>query len=92
MQYHDRPSAEARKPPHFCSMCGPKFCKHESARKVRDFASKQNQSAEGFLASRNWQPKPQRRSKGGSGKKACREMAEGYKDKGDRLYLPEKMR
>lgn len=51
-QYHDQTlPAEGAKTAHFCSMCGPKFCSMKITQEVRDFAAKQNQSAESFLAS-----------------------------------------
>ena len=42
--------AEGAKTAHFCSMCGPKFCSMKITQEVRDFAAKQNQSADSFLA------------------------------------------
>jgi phosphomethylpyrimidine synthase len=32
-------------------MCGPKFCSMKISQDVRDFASRQNQGADGFIAS-----------------------------------------
>jgi phosphomethylpyrimidine synthase len=50
-QYHDQTlPAEGAKTAHFCSMCGPKFCSMKITREVRDFAAKQNASADTFLA------------------------------------------
>ncbi|MFZ5748693.1 MAG: phosphomethylpyrimidine synthase ThiC [Pseudomonadota bacterium] len=50
-QYHDQTlPAEGAKSAHFCSMCGPKFCSMKITQEVRDFAAKQNQGADGFLA------------------------------------------
>jgi phosphomethylpyrimidine synthase len=37
-------------------MCGPKFCSMKITQEVRDFAAKQNQSAESFLAATNSAP------------------------------------
>jgi phosphomethylpyrimidine synthase len=49
--YHDQTlPAEGAKTAHFCSMCGPKFCSMKITAEVREFAAKQNQGAEGFLA------------------------------------------
>ena len=42
--------AEGAKTAHFCSMCGPKFCSMKITQEVREFAAKQNQSADAFLA------------------------------------------
>jgi len=50
-QYHDQTlPAEGAKTAHFCSMCGPKFCSMKITQEVRDFAAKQNQGVEGFIA------------------------------------------
>jgi phosphomethylpyrimidine synthase len=50
-QYHDQTlPAEGAKTAHFCSMCGPKFCSMKITQEVRDFAAKQNQTADNFLA------------------------------------------
>src|SRR3546814_9104926 len=50
-QYHDQTlPAEGAKTAHFCSMCGPKFCSMKISQEVREFAAKQNQPAENFLA------------------------------------------
>ncbi|WP_380872251.1 phosphomethylpyrimidine synthase [Sphingomonas sp. DBB INV C78] len=50
-QYHDQTlPAEGAKTAHFCSMCGPKFCSMKITQEVRDFAAKQNASAETFIA------------------------------------------
>jgi len=89
MQYHDQTlPAEGAKTAHFCSMCGPKFCSMKISQEVRDFASKQNQSAEGFLASEKLGTETAAASKAAA-EEGMREMAKVYKDKGDRLYLPE---
>ncbi|MGA9582255.1 MAG: phosphomethylpyrimidine synthase ThiC [Allosphingosinicella sp.] len=49
-QYHDQTlPAEGAKTAHFCSMCGPKFCSMKITQEVRDFAAKQNSSADIFL-------------------------------------------
>ncbi|MCB2077480.1 MAG: phosphomethylpyrimidine synthase ThiC, partial [Novosphingobium sp.] len=61
----------------FCSMCGPKFCSMKISQEVREFAAKQNQGADGFIAA------------GGDAKAAeagMEEMAEKYRDGGD-LYV-----
>jgi len=88
-EYHDQTlPAEGAKTAHFCSMCGPKFCSMKISQEVRDFASKQNQSAEGFIASEKLGAETAAASKA-SAEKGMREMAKIYKDKGDRLYLPE---
>jgi phosphomethylpyrimidine synthase len=88
-EYHDQTlPAEGAKTAHFCSMCGPKFCSMKISQEVRDFASKQNQSAEGFLASEKLGAETAAASKAAA-EEGMREMAKIYKDKGERLYLPE---
>ncbi len=88
MEYHDQTlPAEGAKTAHFCSMCGPKFCSMKISQEVRDFASKQNQSAEGFIASEKLGADTAAASKAAA-EEGMREMAKVYKDKGDRLYLP----
>jgi phosphomethylpyrimidine synthase len=88
MEYHDQTlPAEGAKTAHFCSMCGPKFCSMKISQEVRDFASKQNQSAEGFLASEKLGSDTAAASKAAA-EAGMREMSEKYKDMGDRLYLP----
>ena len=60
-QYHDQTlPAEGAKSAHFCSMCGPKFCSMKITQEVRDFAAKQNQEADAFLAAN-----PPRNGEGG---------------------------
>src|SRR3546814_3574590 len=50
-KYHDQTlPAEGAKSAHFCSMCGPKFCSMKITQEVRDFAAKQNQPADSFIA------------------------------------------
>ncbi|SMC31846.1 phosphomethylpyrimidine synthase ThiC [Novosphingobium sp. B1] len=50
-QYHDQTlPAEGAKSAHFCSMCGPKFCSMRISQEVREFAAKQNQPIETFVA------------------------------------------
>jgi phosphomethylpyrimidine synthase len=74
-QYHDQTlPAEGAKTAHFCSMCGPKFCSMKISQEVREFAAKQNQGAETFLAAEEAEA-------------GMAEMAEKYRKAGD-LYLP----
>ncbi len=87
-EYHDQTlPAEGAKTAHFCSMCGPKFCSMKISQEVRDFASKQNQSAEGFIPSEKLGADTAAASKAAA-EEGMREMAEMYKEKGERLYLP----
>jgi len=88
-QYHDQTlPAEGAKTAHFCSMCGPKFCSMKITQEVRDFAAKQNQSAESFLAS---SPSPQAGGAGGQSdadaEAGMAEMSEKFREKGGEIYL-----
>ncbi|MDE2405060.1 MAG: phosphomethylpyrimidine synthase ThiC [Sphingomonadales bacterium] len=75
-QYHDQTlPAEGAKTAHFCSMCGPKFCSMKISQEVREFAAKQNQPVEGFVAN-------EAEAEAGMAK-----MSEKYKEAGD-LYIP----
>ncbi|NQY67716.1 MAG: phosphomethylpyrimidine synthase ThiC, partial [Flavobacteriales bacterium] len=47
MEYHDETlPAEGAKVAHFCSMCGPHFCSMKISQEVREFAAKNEVSAE----------------------------------------------
>lgn len=49
-EYHDETlPAEGAKIAHFCSMCGPNFCSMKITQEVRDYAAKQELSAEEAL-------------------------------------------
>ncbi|WBX83485.1 phosphomethylpyrimidine synthase ThiC [Sphingosinicella microcystinivorans] len=75
-EYHDQTlPAEGAKTAHFCSMCGPKFCSMKITQEVRDFAAKQNQSADTFIAAED-------------AAKGMAEMSEKFKEKGGEIYLP----
>jgi phosphomethylpyrimidine synthase len=75
-QYHDQTlPAEGAKTAHFCSMCGPKFCSMKITQEVRDFAAKQNQDSDAFIAAED-------------AAKGMEEMSRVYKEKGNELYLP----
>jgi phosphomethylpyrimidine synthase len=74
-QYHDQTlPAEGAKTAHFCSMCGPKFCSMKITQEVRDFAAKQNQSADAFIAA--------------DAEAGMAEMSEKFREKGGEIYLP----
>ncbi len=74
-QYHDQTlPAEGAKTAHFCSMCGPKFCSMKITQEVRDFAAKQNQGADGFIAADEVE-------------KGMAEMSKLYNDAGRELYM-----
>ena len=86
-QYHDQTlPAEGAKTAHFCSMCGPKFCSMKITQEVRDFAAKQN--SDSYLASENIkrETSPEEAEEAREG---MEEMSKVYKEKGEKLYLPE---
>jgi phosphomethylpyrimidine synthase len=56
-------------------MCGPKFCSMKITQEVRDFAAKQNQSADAFIAA-------------GDAEAGMQEMSEKFREKGGEIYLP----
>jgi phosphomethylpyrimidine synthase len=99
-QYHDQTlPAEGAKTAHFCSMCGPKFCSMKITQEVRDFAAKQNQSADSFLAATHSSPafagEGDRVQHGGGAASAeaeaeagMAEMSEMFREKGGEIYLP----
>ena len=79
-QYHDQTlPAEGAKTAHFCSMCGPKFCSMKITQEVRDFAAKQNQSADAFLAAT---PLPEAEAEAGMA-----EMSKVFRETGSELYM-----
>ncbi|WP_070155663.1 phosphomethylpyrimidine synthase ThiC [Sphingobium phenoxybenzoativorans] len=74
-QYHDQTlPAEGAKTAHFCSMCGPKFCSMKITQEVRDFAAKQNQPADAFIAAEDAEA-------------GMKEMSELYEATGRELYM-----
>ncbi|MDD1451866.1 phosphomethylpyrimidine synthase ThiC [Sphingomonas sp. H160509] len=92
--YHDQTlPAEGAKTAHFCSMCGPKFCSMKITQEVRDFAAKQNASADTFLAADVEQTDTNRAifAKGAvhvDPEKGMAEMSERFREKGSEIYLP----
>ena len=60
-------------------MCGPKFCSMKITQEVRDFAAKQNQPSDAFIA-----------AEGGTvdAEAGMAEMSEVFKEKGGEIYLP----
>jgi phosphomethylpyrimidine synthase len=94
-QYHDQTlPAEGAKTAHFCSMCGPKFCSMKITAEVREFAARQNQSADSFLAAnppRDGEGDRAQHGGGGSEQDAeagMAEMSEKFREKGGEIYLP----
>lgn len=74
-QYHDQTlPAEGAKTAHFCSMCGPKFCSMKITQEVRDFAAKQNQPSDAFIAAEE-------------AEKGMKEMSAVFKETGSELYM-----
>lgn len=74
-EYHDQTlPAEGAKSAHFCSMCGPKFCSMKITQEVRDFAAKQNQPVESFVAA-------------DEAEKGMQEMSKTFKEKGSEIYI-----
>jgi phosphomethylpyrimidine synthase len=82
-QYHDQTlPAEGAKSAHFCSMCGPKFCSMKISQEVREFAAKQNQPAENFLAAEEAEKLVPSEVEAGMA-----EMSELFKETGSELYM-----
>ncbi|WP_068072990.1 phosphomethylpyrimidine synthase ThiC [Novosphingobium lentum] len=80
-EFHDQTlPAEGAKTAHFCSMCGPKFCSMKITQEVRDFAAKQNQSSDSFLAANPG-------LEAADAEAGMEAMSEKYREGGD-LYLP----
>ncbi len=91
--YHDQTlPAEGAKTAHFCSMCGPKFCSMKITAEVREFAAKQNQPADTFLAA-DKADADRAAFANGTGSVAAAEagmaeMSEKFREKGSEVYLP----
>jgi len=86
-QYHDQTlPAEGAKTAHFCSMCGPKFCSMKITQEVRDFAGKQNQGVEGFIASGPTGAETAAASKAAA-IAGMEEMSRVFKETGSQLYM-----
>ncbi len=97
-QYHDQTlPAEGAKSAHFCSMCGPKFCSMQISQEVREFAAKQNQESDAFIAAnppRNGEgdhpqdgggaPTPLAEAEAEAG---MAQMSELFKETGSELYM-----
>ncbi|MBA3879131.1 MAG: phosphomethylpyrimidine synthase ThiC [Sphingobium sp.] len=86
-QYHDQTlPAEGAKTAHFCSMCGPKFCSMKITQEVRDFAGKQNQGVEGFIATGPTGAETAAASKAAA-IKGMEEMSRKFRETGSELYM-----
>ncbi|MGI4733134.1 MAG: phosphomethylpyrimidine synthase ThiC [Janthinobacterium lividum] len=87
--YHDQTlPAEGAKTAHFCSMCGPKFCSMKITAEVREFAAKQNQPADAFLASGGPTGAETAAASKAAALKGMAEMSEMFREKGGEVYLP----
>ncbi len=81
-QFHDQTlPAEGAKSAHFCSMCGPKFCSMQISQEVRDFAARQNQAADAFIAATPVLAEAEAEA-------GMAEMSERFREKGGEIYLP----
>jgi len=78
--------AEGAKTGHFCSMCGPKCCSMKITQEVRDFAAKQNQGVEGFIATGPTGAETATASKAAA-LKGMEEMSRVFKETGSELYI-----
>jgi phosphomethylpyrimidine synthase len=86
-QYHDQTlPAEGAKSAHFCSMCGPKFCSMQISQEVRDFAAKQNQGVEGFIATGPTGAETAAASKAAA-IRGMEEMSAKFRETGSELYM-----
>ncbi|HEY1124595.1 MAG TPA: phosphomethylpyrimidine synthase ThiC [Sphingobium sp.] len=86
-QYHDQTlPAEGAKTAHFCSMCGPKFCSMQISQEVREFAVKQNQGVEGFIATGPTGAETAAASKAAA-LKGMEEMSAKFRETGSELYM-----
>jgi len=67
-------------------MCGPKFCSMKISQEVREFAARQN--SDSYLASEDLKGEnsPEEREENREG---MERMSAKFREKGDRLYLPE---
>jgi phosphomethylpyrimidine synthase len=91
--YHDQTlPAEGAKTAHFCSMCGPKFCSMKITAEVREFAAKQNSSADTFIAADKADADRALFANGkgsvADAEAGMAEMSERFKAKGSEVYLP----
>ena len=67
-------------------MCGPKFCSMKITQEVRDFAAKQN--SDSYLASENVRAETSA-EEAAEAREGMEEMSKVYREKGEKLYLPE---
>ncbi|MCU6454441.1 phosphomethylpyrimidine synthase ThiC [Sphingomonas sp. A2-49] len=91
--FHDQTlPAEGAKTAHFCSMCGPKFCSMKITAEVREFAAKQNQPADGFIAADAADADRALFAQGkgsiADAEAGMAQMSETFRAKGSEVYLP----
>ena len=87
--FHDQTlPAEGAKTAHFCSMCGPKFCSMKITAEVREFAAKQNQPADGFLATGGPTGAETAAASKAAALKGMAEMSERFRESGGEVYVP----
>jgi phosphomethylpyrimidine synthase len=67
-------------------MCGPKFCSMQISQEVRDFAAKQNQGIEGFIAAGPTGAETAAASKAAA-IAGMEEMSRVFKETGSELYM-----
>ena len=85
--YHDQTlPAEGAKTAHFCSMCGPKFCSMKITAEVREFAAKQNQPADAFLASGEPTGAETAAASKAAALRGMAEMSERFRQQGGAIY------
>ena len=84
-EYHDQTlPAEGAKTAHFCSMCGPKFCSMKITQEVREFAARQNQDSDAFIAADSSSEALAKEEEAEAGMK---EMSEKFREVGSELYV-----
>jgi phosphomethylpyrimidine synthase len=74
-------------------MCGPKFCSMKITAEVREFAAKQNQESNAFIAASGTTPAQPETVEGhaptlAEAEAGMKEMSEVFKEKGGEVYLP----
>ena len=65
-------------------MCGPKFCSMKITQEVRDFAAKQNQESDAFIAAN---PSSEALAKEEEAEAGMAEMSERFRREGGEIYL-----
>ena len=68
-------------------MCGPKFCSMQISQEVREFAAKQNQPADGFIAAGGPTGAETAAASKAAALKGMEEMSRMFKETGSELYM-----